>query len=237
MRFYRRKKKPSGNQDFETFRSKISWFLNSNSKILFNQSEELRLSKEFKTAFPNLTKLILRSRQTYLTIDQTNYILFAWDTVDGQICGWLNQQESEEEYKYELIEEHRLLLRNIGGIKESFNQSDDSFTNNQNWLFIGSECLKGIGDYDGYYSMKCEEEGKKELEHAGLITFVYEVNGALTLYDPITKRVLLFSHDHSYENIDFMANQPKYTFHTFKKVDSFSDYVEELANQLLRIIR
>lgn len=224
------------NKDFEAFKSDISWFLSPNSKIEFQEQKEIRLSKEFKATFPRLTELIIKSRQTYLIIDGVNYILFAWDTYNGQICGWLNQQETEEEYTCELIEEHELLIRNIGGIRESFNQPEDSYSNNQNFMFIGSECSRGIGDWDDYYSMICEEEGKNQIDFANLLAFVYEANGALTLYDPLTKKVFLFSHDHSFENIEFMENQPEYTFHTFKNVETFENYVEALAKEWEEII-
>ena len=138
MRIFSRNKKKEVSQDLEAFKSEISWFLDPNSKVELKEQKEMRQSEEFKVTFPKLTELIQKSRQTYLIIDNINYILFAWDTLDGQICGWLNQQETEEEYKCELIEEHELLLRNIGGIRESFNQPEGSFTNNQNFMFIGS---------------------------------------------------------------------------------------------------
>lgn len=225
------------NKDFEAFKSEVSWFLNPNSKIEFQEQKEVRLSEEFKGAFPILTELIIRSRPTYLIIEDINYILFAWDTLDGQICGWLNQQETEEEYKCELIQEHELLIRNIGGIRESFNQPEDSLSNNKNFMFLGSECSRGIGDWADYYSMTCEEEGKNKIDYTNLLAFVYEANGAVTLYNPLTRKVFLFSHDHSFENIEFIQNQPKYTFHTFKNVDTFENYVETLAKEWEEIIK
>lgn len=82
--FYRNTRKET-NKDFEAFKAEVSWFLNSNSQVQFEEQKEMRLSEEFKDSFPKLTELILKSRQTYLTIDNINYILFAWDTIDGQI--------------------------------------------------------------------------------------------------------------------------------------------------------
>lgn len=237
MGIFSRNKRKETNKDFEAFKSEVSWFLNPNSKIKFQEHKEIRLSGEFMSVFPNLSELILKSRQTYVIIDNINYILFAWDTLDGQICGWLNQQETKEEYNCDLIREHELLLRNIGGIRESFNQPEDSFSNNQNFMFIGSECSRGIGEWDDYYSMTCEEEGKKEIDYTNLLAFVYEANGALTLYDPLTKNVFLFSHDHCFENVEFLANQPEYTFHSFNDVETFKDYVEALAKEWREIIK
>ena len=237
MGIFSRNKKKEMNQDFEVFKSEISWFLNPNAKIEFQKQKEMRLSEEFKATFPKLTELILKSRQTYLMVDNINYILFAWDTLDNQICGWLNQQETEEEYKCELIEEHEFLLRNIGGIRESFNQPEDSFSNNQNFMFIGSECSRGMGDWGNYYSMTCEEEGKNQIDYSNLLAFAYEANGALTLYDPLIKKVFLFSHDHSFENVESMENQPEYTFYTFKNVETFENYVEALAQEWEEIVK
>jgi hypothetical protein len=237
MKIFGQNKKEEPNADFDAFKSDVSWFIKPKSKIEFLHLNNIRLSEEFRSTFPELSKLIDKSRQTHLTIDSEKYILFAWDTKEGKICGWLNKQENSDEFKCELIEEHKLLLRNIGGIRESFNQPEGSFSNNQNFMFVGSECSRGIGDWDDYYSMTCIDDQKEEIDYSNLLAFVYEANGALTLYDPDTRKVLLFSHDHSFDNVEFMKNQPKYTFHTFKKADNFTDYVEELARQWQVIIK
>ena len=67
------------NKDFQAFKSEISWFLSSNSKIEFQEHKEIRLSEEFKDTFPKLTGLILKSRQTHFAINNISYILFAWE--------------------------------------------------------------------------------------------------------------------------------------------------------------
>ena len=126
------------NLDFEAFKEDVSWFLKPNSNIVIKNSE-LRIGEEFKATFPKLNGLIQKARVTNIDIDSQAYTLFAWDNIDNRICGWLNKIEKADSYKCEMIEEHELLLRNIGGIKESFNQPENSFTNNQNFLFIGSE--------------------------------------------------------------------------------------------------
>lgn len=217
-------------EDFITFQKEVSWFIQPTSNVLFKDND-LRLSEEFKTTFPKLTSLIECARVTFLEVDQVAYTLFAWNTNQNSICGWLNKIEDDESRFCELIPEHELLLRNIGGIHESFNQPDNSFSNNQNFIFIGSECSRGIGDWDDYYLMRCEDENMGLMEHSHLLAFAQEANGALTMYDPNTCKVLLFSHDHSFENVNFVENQPEYTFHTFKNADTFIDYIEELSNQ------
>ena len=237
MEIFGQNKRTGSNSDVDAFKLAVTWAITPNSKVEFLGSHNVHLSQEFRDTFPRLSGLIANSRQTHISIDSNQFLLFAWDTKDGKICGWLNKQEGSDRYSCELIEEHHLLLRNIGGIQTSFNQPESSFSNNQNFMFIGSECSRGIGDYDDYYDMKCEDEEKEKIDYSHLLAFVYEANGALTLYDPYTKKVLLFSHDHSFDKVEFLEDQPEYTFHTFKKVDSFIEYVEELATQWREIIR
>lgn len=64
-----------------------------------------------------------------------------------------------------------------------------------------------------------------------MVSFVSEANGAETLYDLDTKQVYLFSHDHSFDYVTFVPNQPRYTFHYINGVENFTDYVEALARQ------
>ena len=167
----------------------------------------------------------------------TKCILFAWDRIDEDVCGWLNKIGDRESYFCDLIPEHDLLIRNIGGIKETFNSPADSFSNNQNFMFLGADSSYGIGGWEEYYEESCMYENCKPIDHLHFIAFAEEANGALTIYDPANKKVMLFSHDHSFDNVSFMDGQPAYTFHTFKRVESFVDYVEALAKQWLNTVK
>ncbi len=104
-------------------------------------------------------------------------------------------------------------------------------------MFFLFSCLRGIGDWDDYYSMMCEDNNCEKIDSSNYVTFVHEANGAMTMYEPDTKKVYLFSHDHCFDNIDFLENQPEYTFHRFKNVDTFTDYVEELSTQWIKYIK
>ncbi|PKV50829.1 hypothetical protein ATE84_2896 [Aquimarina sp. MAR_2010_214] len=225
------------NNDFETFANEIAWFIQPSDKVFITKNnEELETSQEFKDLFPTLSILIEKARKTVATINDQKYTLFAWDDLEGVKCGWFCKMEDEASFPNELISEHKMLLANIGGIQESFNDFEEFsetelFTDNQNFLFIGSECKKGLDGWNDYYSESCEEEGLKEIDYSNMVSFVNEANGTLTMYDTTTKEVLLFSHDHCFDNVICLENQPEYTFHTFKGVDNFVDYVEELAQQ------
>lgn len=220
------------NLDFETFKNDIAWFIKTTDNVEFLGSNlNINLSDKFQVTFPILTTLIQKSRVLNLKINNQHYRLFSWTNKDKISIGWLNKIETDQTNEIELIEEHELLLKEIGGIQESYNQPEPSLTNNQNFLFIKSECTKGIGDWDDYYEMMCEEENKPKIDYKDFICFVQEANGDVTLYDKNTKRVMLFAHDHSFDNVEFLDNQPEYTFHKINGAETFVDYVESLATE------
>lgn len=223
-------------KDFDIFKKEITWFIKPNSDVTFVK-QDFRISEEFNNTFPKLSLLIKKARISNIKVDNQDYILFAWNNQENHICGWLNKIENEENEALELINEHQLLLKNIGGIQESFNSPENSFCNNQNFMFINSECFKGIGEYEDYYTSACEEENFEKIDFSNFLSFAYEANGALTMYNSSSKEVFLFSHDHSFDNVSFVKNQPEYTFHSFKNVTTFIDYVEELANQWIEYIK
>lgn len=220
------------NIDFETFKSEITWFIKPADKVeLLDTVLNYSLKDNFRATFPVLTNLIEKSRVLNLTINNQHYRLFSWTNKENKSIGWLNKIESDNTSEIELLDEHELLLKEIGGIKESYNQPDPSLTNNQNFLFIRSECTKGIGGWDDYYKTMCEEDSKPQIDYKEFICFVQEANGDVTLYNKNTKEVLLFAHDHCFENVEFLENQPEYTFYKINGVKTFVDYVESLATE------
>lgn len=221
--------------DIESFKKENSRLIRPHDKVE-HSSTCIILDAGFKSKFPRLTQLITKARVTDLKINSTPYKLIAWDNKDNEVCGWLVKFESELDGGVDIIEEHKLVLKNIGGIKEAFNGPSDTLINNQNFVFTKSQCTKGIGDWDDYYNMVCEESKTQKIDYDNYIAFAEEANGALTLYDKTNKQVYLFSHDHSFDNVEFLENQPPYTFHRFNSIRTFSDYVETLADQWLQTL-
>ncbi|MCW3170023.1 hypothetical protein OMO38_15975 [Chryseobacterium sp. 09-1422] len=218
------------NEDFEEFKKNISWFISQSDKIDFlNTETEIELTEKFCNTFPILSNLISKARILTLKINNQLYKLFSWTNKNGLSCGWLNKIEQNTSSQLPIIEEHKLLLNEIGGIQESYNQPEPSLSNNQNFMFIESECSLGINDWDDYYKELCEEENVEPINYKNLVCFVVEANGDANTYDPKTKEILLFSHDHCFDNVEVLENQPEYTFHTINGVVNFVDYVETLA--------
>jgi hypothetical protein len=131
----------------------------------------------------------------------------------------------------QLIPEHKLLLKNIGGIKESYNQPDGSFTNNQNFIFLKSGCEMALGYANDHYENMLKEENGTAMPIDNLVTFSMEANGFPTVYDLNTGQVYFFSHDCGLEYAIPMEGQPGSTFYYLKGVSDFKSFVETLANQ------
>lgn len=226
------------NNDFDIFKQEISWFIKPTDNIELTKGE-LNLSDNFFLTFPTLHKLVSKARVLDVALTRQNkrttYKLLSWTDSENLKSGWLCKFDKEET-EIEILPEHQLLVDNIGGIQESYKQLDDEaemLTDNQNFLFIKSECTKGIGGWDDYYEEMCNEEQKPLIDYKDFVCFVQEANGDVTLYDPKTKEVMLFAHDHCFENVEFLENQPEYTFHKINGITTFIDYTETLAQQWL----
>lgn len=216
------------NKDLEAFTEHMSWLFHP-STISDVTETEIELSEKFIGTFPILTALVKQARVLNIKIEQQPYHLFSWTNKENQNMGWLNKIENDITSTLPLIEEHKLLLEEIGGIQESFNQPDPSFSNNQEFMFVGSACTAGINDWNDYYEELCREEDKPLLDYKDFISFVVEANGDPTVYDPKTKEVFLFAHDHAFTNVHLVKDQPEYTFYRFHDIINFVDYVEALA--------
>ncbi len=222
------------NKDFRELTNHYKWLIKDTDEVELGKSEpEIYLSEEFLTTFPTLSNLLSKARILSLKINSKPHKLYSWTKSSGIRCGWINKFEGEKRTDLKLLDEHRLLLREIGGIWDSYNQPEPSLTNNQEFLFTESECLTGIGGWDDYYQMVCEQDNLEEINYSDFVCFVREANGDVTLYDPKSKEVFLFAHDHCFGNVQFLEGQPEYTFHKINRINSFVDYVEELAKEWL----
>ena len=220
------------NPDFEEFKNDISWYLEPTDNVeLTDVEDNIYLSDEFQTIFPNLTKLVRKARIQNLKINNLPFKLLSWTNIDDESCGWLSKIEPESISDINISKEHQILLNAIGGIEESYNQPEPCLANNQDFLFTKSKCSKGIGDWNVYYDAMCTEYNKTKIDTSNYISFVQEANGALTFYNPKNNEVLLFSPDHCFDDVEFLEDQPEYTFHTIDGIKNFNDYVEKLAEE------
>ena len=224
------------NKYFNAFQNEISWFNYKKEPIEIFEIEEFNLTQKFQSTFPVLTELINRSVKTGIEFKGKSMILFCWE-IDHEISGWMCQFDKPN---IKLIDEHQLVIDNIGGIIESFNGPESidvdginynyTLTLNQDFIFVGSMNTDKL-DWEDYYVDRCKELGIEPIDLTNSVFFSKEANGAKYFYDRRTKQVKLFSHDHAFKFVEFLENQPEYTMHKINGVNIFIDFVELIAKQ------
>lgn len=220
--------------------SELRWFFR-NKKISGITKTMLDLHQHFRDTFPVTSKLLDLSKVTECQIDDCLYRLYEWRTKNGNSCGWVCRIEVEIP-NLELINEHLLLLKYIGGIEESWDQYDETeikspFTLNQNFMFIGAKCSRGMGLNKKAYLEECRRQNLEPLKMLDdLIVFAKEANGNLTFYDSNDGEVYLYAHDHNFNYVESIIGQPDYSFYRITGCSSFIEYVEKLSSDWLEVV-
>ena len=203
------------------------------------------LSKEFQETFPKMTELINTARILNLEINQVPHTLFSW-TYKGESCGWLSFFEDFSDLDLDIIDEHQLVLSQIGGIVQDYSYFNYNFFLLQKYIFTGYKCMKGLGDWAKDYELACTKNNiplKDRINHEELIVFANAYRGKLTAYHPVTKEILQFiPEEQNYPRgqcgyyREKVENQPDDTFYTIKGVRYFTDFVEHLAEECWKVI-
>ena len=224
------------NKCFNAFQNKISWFNYKKEPIEVFEIDKFNLTQRFQDTFPIMTELINKSVKTGIEFKGKSMILFTWE-IGEEISGWMCQFDKPTIH---LIEEHQILIDNIGGIIYSFNGPESielngtnynyTLTLNQDFMFVGSMNTNKL-DWEDYYIDRCKELGMKPIDLSNSVFFTKEANGAKYFYDRKTKAVKLFSQDHAFKFVVFLPNNPEYTMHKISGVDNFTEFVELIAKQ------
>lgn len=223
------------NKYFQAFKNEISSFNYKNEPIEVFEIDEFNLTNRFKVIFPITTQLINSSKKTGVKFKGKSLILFTWEIGD-EISGWMCQFDKPS---IQLIEEHQILIDNIGGIIESFNGPESieldginynyTLTLNQDFMFVGSMNTDKL-DWEEFYLEWCEKENSQPIDLSNSVFFTKEANGAKYFYDRKTKNVKLFSHDNDFRFVESIPNQPKMMY-IIKGVNKFEEFVELVAKQ------
>lgn len=199
----------------------------------------LNLSADFVNNFPKLSALIKNASVIDFTINSNKrYRQFIWQLADNETCGWLCQLEHVVPQDLNLIPEHILLNKTIGGIIEHWGDEDfdETFLYAKNFTFGLQDAINSF-EWEESYLESCEEEDSTPIDVSKLLTFSQEANGDNTFYNKETKEVFLFAHDgYSPLDITLVDGQPDCTIYTYDNVKTFNDYVETLADQWQQII-
>lgn len=224
------------NKYFQAFQKEISWFNYKKEPIEVFEIDQFNLTKKFKEIFPIMSDLICSSTKTGIEFKGKSFILFTWE-IDNEISGWMCQFDQPS---IPLIEEHQILVDNIGGIIESFNGPKSmeingvdfnyTLTANQDFMFVGSMNTDKLYCED-YYLDWCVKSNCNPVDLSNAVFFTREGDGAKYFYDRRTKEVKLFSLDNNFRFIEPVPNQPERMMYTIKGLDTFEEFVEMTAKQ------
>jgi hypothetical protein len=228
--------------DFESFRSHLGCFFIRN-KVSYIGKSVLNPNRRFIDRFPYLWNILSKARVHTLDVNSEEHLLLCWDSRYGETCNWLIDRGRYRNHSSGLGMTHTMFLEGLGGIKESYFGPDQTIidgvhyncalTSNQNFMFNSSECKIGLGRWQLFYEDRCLFDDKAAMDTSSLVLFALEANGNSALYERQTEQILLFAHDHNFNFIAPLPNQPEFTFYTINGAPTFTDYVELLARQWL----
>jgi hypothetical protein len=206
-----------------------------NQNIHFDniESGKLALSAEFISTFPTLAALLKTATVLDFTINNNQrFRQYSWALASQQSCGWLCQLEHVTPQDKAFIAEHILLVKNIGGIVNSWGNFSETLLTAKNFLFGLQVSFNGIDTEDNYLAA-CEADDLTPIDLTQVITFAMDANGDCTFYDKNTKKIFLHAQSgYSDFDITLLDNQPEYSIYRYVQIHTFVDYVETLASQM-----
>ena len=217
--------------DWNAFTESVPWFLDMQQAVTVEDSRPgLTVSAAFQECFPVLSSLLNRAKVTGVTIDSARYDLLGWNSHDGFRVGWLCPALGDPAPN-NLVEEHRLLLSEFGGISERFNEPEDTWLLNHNEALTLREAQHDAS-FMADYRWAFEDPGiPVPIAFSDYYAIAREANGNTTLCHRKSGDVILFATDHAHKHVTPLKGCPDYTLYTIDDTPTFVDWVEEIARQ------
>lgn len=199
-------------------------------------------TSEFIDTFPKMTELLQKPLVVDFAINRhQRFRQYIWSRNNSKSIGWLCRLEHCVPQGRNIIGEHILFSKNVGGIIKYWIDdkgiTSNTFIDNNHFTFSLPDTHSGIGGWEDNYLSDCSDIGVEPLDVKDFVTFALEANGNTTFYHKDTKEVFFFAHDgYSPIDITLLSGQPDYSIHKFDNVTTFVDYAEALASQWLNII-
>lgn len=199
---------PTDWQDYWDYETKLSdSFVNQhlqNAKVeyLDHYNEVVRLTDEFLTTFPLLSKLLLLARVTKITSESNEiFYLLGWSFEYGHFGG-LTRQPIEVDIP-SFHHHHNLLLKHFGGFIDIFGEimNTSYLTNGIIWQLACQEIQAAAAESyylnHTYYDDACQQNNV----HPSLnlledfVQFTEDSEGDFFMYNRHTSEVWIFSHE------------------------------------------
>jgi hypothetical protein len=221
-------------KDIEALKDNCTWLRHKQYVFELKKEGDFKLDSDFREIFPKLSALIELARVTHLTINGQPHLLFAWDDARRYPFGWLCEQQPESNWSSNLIHPHKVILRNIGGIRHSFHRAHVSyslFPSIHDTFIIGHN--NSLYDrYGQYYEELCQQADVTPLDITRWVIFVSAGNGDYLAYNPEDERIFIFAHDFGFgfNGITPVEGQPEMTLYTLDEAAFFRDFTERIAD-------
>lgn len=221
--------------DWNDFVTDVTWLIKPNDNVVvsetLNHHQVFSPSDDFKALFPNLTKLLMKARNTKIEINNERFELLGWTDENNESFGWLCKEPDIESPEY-LSKEHRILLGYFGGITERWNEQEESWLLNLNSALTSSESEQGFQGWETYLHEVCQDVGIQfSLNPNNYIAFAFEANGNMTLYHKDSLNVIMLASDHCFEHITPLDGLPEYTLYSIDNCPNLITWVETVAKQ------
>jgi len=221
-------------RDWEDFKNDVSWFVKEGDIVEVGETKlakdgVYKPSKAYKNTFLLFDELIYNARITDINFNGKKYYLYGWTDKKEKSFGWLCKLPSKK-VDNKLGEDHKLLLSCFGGIVETWNEIDGSWLCNLNSALTEEESNIGFGDWESFIHEICFEEGVEEyIDPEDYISFAFEANGNLTMYNRLSGDVIMLAPDHCFDYITPLDGYPEYTLYRINNCKDFICWVEKVA--------
>lgn len=215
------------------------------NQAIFNEIHDgkMAFSQEFTTLFPKMAELLDKAYKVEFTLNgNQRFRQYIWTNDEGGTAGWLCKLEYCVPQGRNIIPEHILLSKSIGGIVEYWlgdrTEDADSFIDANKFTFSLVDSTVGIEGWGDNCVNECKEQGLDSFDTSEFLTFALEANGNTTFYSHKTKEVFVYLHD-DYSSFGIIPHKvhPLCTIYQYEKAKSFVEYVETLADQWLHVIQ
>lgn len=216
-----------------------------NNQVIFDgiHDGKMNLSPDFIALFPKMTQLLDKAYKVEFTLNgNQRFRQYIWTNAKGGTCGWLCKLEHCVPQGRNIIPEHIMLSKNLGGVIKYWlgdrTEDANSFIDANSFTFSLTDTTVGVGGWEDSYVDECKEQGLEPLDVSEFVTFALESNGNTTFYNYKTKEVFVYLHDdYSPFEITPHKGHPSCTIYQYDRAKSFVGYVEALADQWLQVIQ
>jgi|GEM_PF-2577855 len=223
--------------DWNAFKESVPWFVKPESNTQIGEQQKGGdLNQHFQKKFPILSRLLNHADVTAITIDDSQYKLCAWDSINGNRTGWLCPTPPKEK-AIEVCEDHNLLFTVFGGIVERFNEPEETWLLNLEDSLTFRESLHDASFIDDYQWSFDDAGIDIPIQLSEYYVIAREANGNSTLCHRKSADILFFAPDHSFDHISVFRNCPEYTLYSINGVATFKEWVEIVADQWLSNIK